>query len=1004
MQYKREKTLYLLFFFLILAFCLQANDTLKIEKIYNEGKDAYYDGAYLKARGLFEEALLTAEALYGPEHKEVIRILLRMTRNERRYRAHQEALKLIDNGLALAQKVLGANHETVGDFYMEKGQVYSQMYRPRKANEYFQKSLEIFQQVFGEVSSEVGNIYMDFGMSFTKMTNYYDANLYFQRAFEVFQKSSKPTSKDFYRIYNNWGYCFRKMGDYEKGLDFAKKALEIKLLHYDPDHASVAKYHRNIAKNLEGLGQYEAALPYMQEALRIAEQASGADHANTGGAYGELANIYADLGQSVKALSLYQKGIAILEKKLRPTHPYLVGGYYNIGRVYEDMEAYDEALAFYEIALSKFEDSPYVPKNLIAETQGQIAYVLFEKGAQEDAIKTIDLAISSLSPELDLNSSGKQHMANLDKIQTDVELLDLLALKSRLLSRKFDNQALEDDLLKGYNNSLLAIQLVEKMRRGYQSENARQYLNTETASIYELAIDQAFELHQLSSSEVYLSDAFELAEKSRSNILWQNLNHQDALTAAGIPLTKLGEIEQLKENLAHLEEELYGTEVVEKRKSLESEIFDKKLQFETLIASLEADNPDYYRIKYASTELDVATLKQQLPDDRSALIEYHYTDRFLYTFILSKTNFKGFRQDLPQGLTNKILTLHEPFDPSYSADKSQETYLNTLHEFYNLLIEPLDLNPSELSRLVLVPHGILQLLPFEALCLEKEDADFRNLDYLIKDYELQYAWSAALWAKNYQKSSRKEYPYVGFAPEFGQNQIAAAGTYYRNQLIPLPYAIAEAESGERFFNGNLFLGMRASEQHFLETAPKSRIIHLATHAFTNDQYPLRSGLVFEASRDSIEDGFLNAYEIYNLQLDADLAVISACNTGLGKVQEGEGVMSLGRAFLYAGCRSVMMSLWLANDVATSQIVQDFYQYAAEGQTKSAAVRQAKLDYLAEADALTAHPHFWANLVMVGDVKPLKSKPGNWWWIGIIGMLGFIWFLFNRRKVKEREKY
>ena len=917
-----------------------------------------------------------------------------MTRNERRYRAHQEALKVIEKGLALTQKVYGPKHEIIGEFYIEKGQVYSQMYRPRKANEYFQKSLGIFQQAFGEESSEVGNIYMDFGMSFTKMTNYYDANLYFQRAFDVFQKSSKPTSKDFYRIYNNWGYCYRKMGDYEKGLDFAQKALEIKLLHYDSDHASVAKYHRNIAKNLEGLGQHEAALPYMQESLRIAEQSSGPDHADTGGAYGELANIYADLGQSEKALTLYQKGLSILEKKLRPTHPYLVGGYYNIGRVYEDMEAYDDALAFYKIALDKFENSPFVPKNLVAETRGQIAYILFEKGEQEEALEAIDLAITSLTPALTIAINRKPDKAALDKVQANVELLDLLALKSRLLSKRFEDSAIQEDLEKGYNNSLLAIQLIEKMRRGYQSEAARQYLNSETASIYELAVDQAFELHQITSSEIYLVDAFELAEKSRSNILWQNLNHQDALNASGIPLAKLEEIEQLKEKLAHLEEELYDSEAPEERKQLESNIFEYKLQFESLIASIEADNPDYYRIKYASTELDVAALKQQLPDDRSLLIEYHYTDQFLYTFVLSKTNFKGYRQDLPEGLTPSILRLHETLNPTASSGKE---YLETLNGFYDLLIAPLGLDEAKLDRLILVPHGILQLLPFEALCSVGEESDFRQLDYLIKNYELQYAWSAALWAKEYQNSSRKEFSYVGFAPDFGQNQIAVANSYYRNELVPLPHAVVEAESGEQFFDGSLFLGLEASEQRFLETAPKSRIIHLATHAFTNDQYPLRSGLVFDASIDSIEDGFLNAYEIYNLQLDADLAVISACNTGLGKVQEGEGVMSLGRAFLYAGCKSVMMSLWLANDVATSQIVQTFYQYAAEGQSKSAAVRQAKLDYLSKADALTAHPHFWANLVIVGDVKPLKSKTANWWWIGLIGMLGFLWFVFNRRK-------
>ena len=220
----REKIISLSFLFFCFLLSLNAqNDTLKAEGFYDKGKDLYYHGNYPKARKSFEKALKLKREIYGPEHKEVMRVLLRLGKNQRRDREHPSALAFFNEGLKLAKKIdPGGEYE--GDFNMELGQVHSQMYRPRKANEYFEKSMDIFMKIFGEESSEVGNIYMDFGMSFIKMANYYDANQNFQKAFDVFQKSSKPTSKDFYRIYNNWGYCYRKMGNYENPGMYLMKA------------------------------------------------------------------------------------------------------------------------------------------------------------------------------------------------------------------------------------------------------------------------------------------------------------------------------------------------------------------------------------------------------------------------------------------------------------------------------------------------------------------------------------------------------------------------------------------------------------------------------------------------------------------------------------------------------------------------------------------------------------------------------------------------------------
>jgi CHAT domain-containing protein len=185
-------------------------------------------------------------------------------------------------------------------------------------------------------------------------------------------------------------------------------------------------------------------------------------------------------------------------------------------------------------------------------------------------------------------------------------------------------------------------------------------------------------------------------------------------------------------------------------------------------------------------------------------------------------------------------------------------------------------------------------------------------------------------------------------------------------------------------------------------ANQYRVIHLATHSIVDDENPSFSRLIFSAGSDSTEDGHLHSYELYNLHLNADLVTLSACNTGFGKIQEGEGIMSLARGFAYAGCPNIVMSLWPASDKATAHLMEMFYQGLAAGLSKDAALRKAKLQYLNEADALSANPYFWSSFVFMGEPSPLKTTmPVR----GVVAIMagsilvisGLIYFIRNRKK-------
>jgi CHAT domain-containing protein len=143
------------------------------------------------------------------------------------------------------------------------------------------------------------------------------------------------------------------------------------------------------------------------------------------------------------------------------------------------------------------------------------------------------------------------------------------------------------------------------------------------------------------------------------------------------------------------------------------------------------------------------------------------------------------------------------------------------------------------------------------------------------------------------------------------------------------------------------------------------------HTIMNDSLPMFSKLVFASTPDSSNDGFLNTQEIYNMKLNARLVVLSACNTGSGKMRTGEGVMSMARAFLYAGCPSIVMTLWEVEDKSSATLVLDFYRYLFKGYSKPEALRLAKLEYLTNADPFKSHPYFWMGYIVIGDPSPIK---------------------------------
>jgi len=240
--------------------------------------------------------------------------------------------------------------------------------------------------------------------------------------------------------------------------------------------------------------------------------------------------------------------------------------------------------------------------------------------------------------------------------------------------------------------------------------------------------------------------------------------------------------------------------------------------------------------------------------------------------------------------------------------------------------------------------------------------------------------------------------FIAFAPEFNDqmkenykftisDSVNIDNTYLT--LLPQPFTADLVKESSKLFDGSSFTNENASKQVFTRQAKEHKIIHIGTHAESNNISPELSRLIFAKTiNDTIssEDNSLYTYEIYNQNLSSNLAILTACETGKPTHQAGEGMISLAHAFNYAGSESILTSLWKIDEKSSPQIIENFYSYIKKGLPKDEALQKAKLDYIATAKGRTLAPQYWAGLVLIGDTAPINLQTSSNFVFWLMGML------------------
>ncbi|MFK7935755.1 MAG: CHAT domain-containing protein, partial [Saprospiraceae bacterium] len=525
----------------------------------------------------------------------------------------------------------------------------------------------------------------------------------------------------------------------------------------------------------------------------------------------------------------------------------------------------------------------------------------------------------------------------------------------------------------------------------------------EAKNIYEKAIQVQYELYQHTLQKATLERIFDLIESAKSVILLDALAENIARQQTNIPTEILTRERQLNADIQQLKAD-------NQQENIDlNQLIQKELALKTLVDSLKNNYPDYYNLKYQTQTVSLNDLS--IEPNRSVL-QYFVGSEYLYLLAINKNESQLVRTkldfslpDLVEQLQAGLLNYHlsgKRSDAFYEA--TADTLVNTAYSLHQKLIEPLLQTNFQLqSKLLIISDDVLGYVPFEILLtdLPKRPTAYGSHNYLIKNHQISYTYSATLLHEMQRQQRRAEHNFLAFAPAFPTTNAALAdrSVATRSGLNPLIYNTEEVNSLQQLLGGETYQNTEATKDNFIEQAANYRILHLATHGKADDISGDNAYLVFYP-QDEEKDYLLTNQELYLLDLQADMVVLSACETGIGELQNGEGIISLARGFSYAGAKSIVPTLWSINDQMTIELMTSFYENLQSGQTKDAALHQAKLAYLAAHPHEEVHPFFWAAFIVVGDTEALEIGGGfSWWWgLGVLLAVGIVVFFIIRKEI------
>jgi len=808
------------------------------------------------------------------------------------------------------------------------------------------------------------------------------------------------------------GSAYYYVSQMQESLEICEQVLT--LAREAGNRKALSRALNNIASVLRDMGRYEDSLSYYNQVIALARELKDLPMQWT--ATRNIGVLYDQMGELDKAEGPLKDSLRIARELKDEPGKSLVK---NVGKVTQEASLLTLGLwevdrQHYAAALNYYEQSQASKP----ENQAFTAELLTDMAAAHEKLGESQKSVELLQQALKIQESTGTGISGttlslLGNSQESLgQLKEALATQERALAlvrQLGGNPQWEwqgesrighvqrglgenEEALEHYRNS---ISLLEHLRASaLKTESGRADIFASSRAIYADTADLLVELHRE-------SEALEVAERGRARAfldmlalsrtgLAEELTPEQRKREDGI-LARISDVQKnlWKENISPDEE-----------KKLKAELTSAEDDLEAFHLEVRQSDPRYASIRYPEP-ISISRIREELLDEQTALVEFLLGEKRSLVWVVAKNKLiigvlpprKEIEEQVAayrKALTERAQTL---------TLRRSLIDVNRLGEkMYASLLQPVEGALTFSGRLIIVPDGVLHYLPFETLIPSgRHEAPGESQPaYLAEKFATVYAPSASalvtVRAMNKQVAAPAKAllafgdPIAPPAPERKTATDDATRTAlprldtpvtdeYRERgfsFTRLPYTREEVLGISKLYSAaqrEIYLGDEAREETVKsEKMDQFRYIHFASHGFIDESKPGRSGILLSRDAHSAEDGVLQMGEIMRLKLNADLVTLSACNTGLGKLVNGEGILGLTRAFFYAGARNITVSLWNVNDSSTSALMKVFYENLNRGLSKSAALRQAKLTLLRGKEAAWRHPYYWAGFVLVGEGK------------------------------------
>ena len=808
----------------------------------------------------------------------------------------------------------------------------------------YQKALKILNEVEGYLEKDssaaivyLPNIYNAMGINYKELKNRYKAIDYFRKTILFAEKASPGPSVKKLVAYSNISSEFLDIRELNLAENYAKKALDI-------SYEILGEQHRFTAILLMKIGsinltkrEYGLAESYFERSLNLRKRLYG-EHHNT------LANVFI-----------------------------------NYSILYRDQEQYGKSISYIEKAIRIYRNQLGTYNQSIVDAYAQKSNTEFITGHYKAALASIEAAKQALICEGDFKSCADP-----------IRYMELLDAEARLNFFNYTENGIGD--LEEVLNMFEAVMVIFE----YHIKMTEQVNDiSELAANYESLFDYYVDALVLKSAETndenYVKKAFTINDKGKNLGLYKSLDQRSQLLFSNIPKFIREELSSLKGKIKSIDQKLSRVKLEEQEKQTVlldtlNNLLDRLSELNTQI---KINYPAYNQLRNTNQSINFDAI---IPETESglAIVDYRILDSILISFSLYHGAIHVQRKKISPTFADELKHVLD------RILKNKNDFLNNADEI-QVLIQPIIDLPNDIRQIIIIPDEYLSALPFELLKI--------NGVSLINTYAISYANSASiLKIQREMNALGRSNNFAGFAPNYSTSIDTTHSKIYadlvRSGNWSLPYAQEEVDNISRLFDGNVFNNEKATKLNFFEAIRNTNIVHLSMHAEVDDDAPMNSRFIFNTINEEDDENLL-LYELYNLQANANMVVLSACETGKGIFHKGDGVRSLGNGFLYAGVPSVVMSLWKVPDESTSKIMIAFYKYLKKGQSKSTALQNAKLDYLKNTIAVEQqHPYYWAGFILSGNNDPINLDMG--WRIKplllffLLGIFLF-WILIKRPK-------